>query len=556
MKTVQNRKGFHLRRLFHAVMMTAFFILLYSASWPVDSFSQNLFVELDPFFSFVTIVAVRLISAWLLVSLITLAAAMVFGRLFCGHVCPMGIFLDFADWLGLGRIRKLTAKRMGELSCRGGPSCRVDPSASEVRPRPPRTFGAGTWIKYIILGSSIIAAVLGLSLVYSFDPLSIFTRFSSLVLYPSSVFITNTFLSILKPLAEKTGLAVLAHAHFRQASFSADIATLVIICAVVAINLVSYRGWCRYLCPAGAMLGIFSMNPSWRRCVSDKCNDCGICAGKCHMGCIPDDFRKTKHSECITCQACVRSCPQDAIIFEFRKRSEAVQSADMKTRRIIIGSILGGGAAAGLIKTDLFFPPGMGPMAPDGSSRLIRPPGALPENDFNAACTRCGICMRACVTNTIQPSWFEAGAGGLWTPRLVPRHAACEKECALCGQVCPTGALRPLSLDEKNNAKLGTAFIIHEQCISWSTEKTCLICQEQCPNGAIVLKNEKGLANQVPYVTENKCSGCGQCENACPVIGNSAVVVGSSGEIRLTHGSYLKKAKELGLELEAKKAEG
>jgi ferredoxin len=116
------------------------------------------------------------------------------------------------------------------------------------------------------------------------------------------------------------------------------------------------------------------------------------------------------------------------------------------------------------------------------------------------------------------------------------RFAACEQTCNLCGRVCPTQAIRNLDLEEKKYARMGTAVILKEKCLVWEQDKPCLICDEQCPYNAIVFKMVDGFRR--PFVLENKCNGCGFCENTCPVEGGAAIVVTPLGEIRLKEGSY------------------
>jgi MauM/NapG family ferredoxin protein len=186
------------------------------------------------------------------------------------------------------------------------------------------------------------------------------------------------------------------------------------------------------------------------------------------------------------------------------------------------------------------------------SSRLVRPPGALPERDFQARCVRCGECVKGCLTNTLQLVWFEAGITGLWTPKITARLAGCEQGCNLCGHLCPTGAIRPLNLEEKIFAKIGTARIIKTRCIAWEQDRRCLICDEICPYNAISSQFVAGHPVTVPVIDENKCNGCGYCEDKCPVSGESAVVVEPLGELRMASGSYKEKARELGLVFHAK----
>ena len=154
--------------------------------------------------------------------------------------------------------------------------------------------------------------------------------------------------------------------------------------------------------------------------------------------------------------------------------------------------------------------------------------------------------MKSCLTNTLQPSLWESGMTGLWTPRMDPRLAPCDQNCNVCGKVCPTQAIRSLDLEEKTNAKVGTAILRKELCLVWSQNKLCLICDEICPYNAIVFRPVEGYRR--PVVIASKCNGCGYCEQRCPVKGESAIVVVPDGEIRLKAGSYIKEAKRLQLE--------
>lgn len=201
-------------------------------------------------------------------------------------------------------------------------------------------------------------------------------------------------------------------------------------------------------------------------------------------------------------------------------------------------------AAAGTLAAFAIRKDGIAKVNPN---RLIRPPGAIPETEFQAACVRCGQCMKICPTNTLQPCLLESGLGGIWSPRLDTRLAGCDQTCALCGTVCPTGAIRTLPLEEKKYAKLGTAAIDTGRCLVWAQDRLCLICDEQCPYNAIVFRWKDG--SRKPFVLDTKCNGCGFCEQVCPMQGRSAIEVSQHGEIRLLQGSYIEKAKELKLEL-------
>jgi ferredoxin len=287
-------------------------------------------------------------------------------------------------------------------------------------------------------------------------------------------------------------------------------------------------------------LSVFSRRGMFKRQVSDACNRCMKCHRECPMAAIPKEPEKTAAAECIQCLHCSQICPQSAISFKpalFSSPAGFNTAPDLSRRGLFLS--LGAGAlAAASLKTS--------PFIKLSGPRLIRPPGAMPENLFSAQCIRCGECMKVCLTNTLQPCLWESGLDGLWSPRLVPRLAGCDQTCSLCGQVCPTGAIRALALEEKKNAKLGTAVIDRERCLVWAEDKLCLICDEQCPYNAIIFKWQDGVRR--PFVKANKCNGCGFCEEKCPVRGESAIVVNPEGEIRLAEGSYQEAAKKLQLE--------
>jgi formate hydrogenlyase subunit 6/NADH:ubiquinone oxidoreductase subunit I len=154
--------------------------------------------------------------------------------------------------------------------------------------------------------------------------------------------------------------------------------------------------------------------------------------------------------------------------------------------------------------------------------------------------------MKSCPTNTLQPYLWESGLTGLWTPKLDLRFAPCEQNCNVCGRVCPTQAIRSLSLEEKTHAKVGTAVLNRDLCLVWAEDKLCLICDEICPYNAIVFRTVEGYRR--PVVIASRCNGCGFCEERCPVQGDSAIVVVTNGEIRIRQGSYIEEARQRRLE--------
>jgi len=497
------------------LLFTSLFILA-TYNLP-DWIPADLYLRIDPLLGIGAILARKEIIARVLWSLIILGGTLVVGRFFCAYVCPMGASLDFLAILFFQK------KPQGDFP--KGPSLRK--------------------VKFILLFLFLSAALGGLSLGFFLDPISLLTRVYALFFYPLAITLINLLMDLLRPLLQTLGWIGLAHWHTPQPVFYLVLFTFLIFAALIGLNRYASRFWCRYLCPLGAFLALVSPLGVFKRRVSDQCNDCRKCQKNCPMGAIEENPRGTRRSECIQCRTCAQVCPKEAITFSPARKRPTVggeYSAVDVSRRGFLYSFTGGLTLAFLAERTPFAPL-------RGKRQLIRPPGALPEDDFLQTCIRCGECMKSCITNTLQPCLWDGGLTGLWTPKLETRYAACEQNCNVCGKVCPTQAIRSVSLEEKNHAKIGTAILRKEMCLVWAEDKICLICDEICPYNAIVFRTIEGYRR--PVVIPSRCNGCGWCEVKCPVKGDSAIAVVPHGEIRLKDGSYVKEAKKLQLEFKA-----
>jgi MauM/NapG family ferredoxin protein len=201
--------------------------------------------------------------------------------------------------------------------------------------------------------------------------------------------------------------------------------------------------------------------------------------------------------------------------------------AGVARRRAIMGVIAG--AAGGLFLRAQ-------PAASNESfgKGLIRPPGAIPEDDFLDKCIRCSMCMKACPTGVLQPAVLESGLAGLWTPTLRTRVSFCEHKCKMCSEVCPTEAIARITLEHKQKIKIGLAAVVVDRCLPYSYAEPCTVCYDVCPVSpkAIWLKEAPVVANggeirvlKQPHVDADYCIGCGACEHKCPVPGQAAIRV-------------------------------
>ncbi|MCX5862506.1 MAG: 4Fe-4S binding protein [Deltaproteobacteria bacterium] len=517
-----------LQRFSQAAALAIFLGLLILASYPLpQGLPVDFFLRLDPLIGVGTMIAGREVSVYLLPSVVVILAALFLGRFFCGHICPMGTTLDMLQVPVVSKRRRSVQKNSYEA-----------------------TSSYRNW-KYWILIGILAGCLAGVSLIFVASPLSLITRFYGLVIYPVLLLAGDSLLNLASPLA--VTFPWLAYLQVPQKVFAANVFVFVMLVGIATLARIQPRFWCRNLCPAGALLAVCSRTPIVRRKVNDSCNSCGKCIRACPTGAIGENPGQTAHSECIVCLRCREICPQCAISFSASGKADSLfSSAYDPTRRGILWSFFSGLITAGLLKTSISQPRPLDKERAFTDGELIRPPGALPEPEFLTKCVRCGECMRACATNTLQPVWLKAGLEGLFTPVMVPRLAACAVDCNACGKVCPTGAIRDISLIEKNHAKVGTAWIARENCLVWEQDKKCLVCDEVCPYNAISFQSVAGRRNAAPFVIANRCTGCGWCESKCPVEGTSAIRINIIGQIRLTDGSYIEKADEFGFVFRSK----
>lgn len=492
-----------LRRLVQLVVLAGFVWLLIGTRWDPQAArpAPPLFLRLDPLSMLMTALSpVHQLLPYFLPALVLLVLTVVLGRFFCGWICPMGTTLDIWE------------KLVGARSAEG--------QITANRPA----------LKYYILVGVVVAALFGSQIGWLVDPIPLLTRTIATVIYPASQAAYNGAVLVASPTLRAMGLRVYPVEVHR---FALAIPTAVLFAAILALSLLTRRYWCRTLCPLGALLGFFGRWAVWRR-YATGCLGCKRCVGQCKMGAIPaDNPAATQSAECILCYDCL-VCPQPGIAdIGLKVRSDGHITAIGATRRRLVLSALAGAAYGTAVAAAATRRP--------MRDKLIRPPGAikrtaagrierLTEAEFRAACVRCGNCMKVCVTGGLQPALFEAGWDGIYTPVLVPVIGWCEQKCNACGQVCPSGALIPFDVREKHQIKLGRAYVDQSKCLAWrrgNLYKECLVCKECCPYGAVQLLEIEGRMR--PAVNEERCVGCGQCENKCPVTPERAIRVQRKG---------------------------
>ncbi len=461
----------------------------------------DLFLRFDPLAALGAQLAGRSLLWRLAPALATLAVAFLAGRLWCGWVCPLGSTLDV-----------LTPRRKRR-------------QADE----PPQALRS---IKYFLLFLIIAGALVGNLTLMILDPITIISRTVITGMLPAlnrAVTATQTALYPIEPLQ---GLLNASETLLRgsiltvnQPYFQLNVVLVGLFVAVVALNWIAPRFWCRYLCPLGALLALPARVAFWRPRSAGSCSRCGACARECRTGAIMSkNGFEVDARECVMCMDCQTACPEQAISFGQPTLPDPPRVYDPNRRQALL--VLGVGVAGvALLRTE--------PSAKRDNLWLLRPPGAR-ETSFLSTCIRCGACVKICPTGVLQPSTSGLGLEGMWTPVLVPRLGFCDYSCNACGQVCPTGAIPALTLADKRTRVLGIAYLDTNRCLPWADARGCIVCEEMCPVSpkAIELSEEtvvnaqgETVTVQRPHVVRDRCIGCGICEYQCPLNGAAAIRV-------------------------------
>ncbi|MDR1695841.1 MAG: 4Fe-4S binding protein [Endomicrobium sp.] len=467
----------------------AFFLLSYPSK----------FVNTRDFFlSSPALVALAAISAQyaiplFLTVLIFAAAALLFGRVFCGWVCPYGAVMDFFAFIA-------------------GPFKKWNESA------PSKALMS----KYVLLLFFLILAVLGFQFVWFFEPLTVFGRFFNLALYPFiNLAVDKGFQYAIMNYGFGEGAYYFLRGNVfdaRQISFAYSFSFFALFIIPVLLVLYKRRFWCRYICPLGASLGILSANPVFKLNLPECKLHCGKCENMCRANAIKREGTYIP-GECVMCMECTAlECRQPEGQSGVRNEKLGVNGKGITRKQFLFW---GSGIFAALYMAGRkVYASGHYKL-----SQVIRPPGAIAEREFKQACVRCGNCMKVCVTNGLQPAMTESGIDGIWTPKMDNYIGYCEYNCNACGLVCPTQAIESLSMEEKMKRSIGRAEIIKDVCLPWKDGTSCLVCEEHCPvpDKAIKFVPEtiNGKSVEVPVINLDICVGCGVCQNKCPVEGKN-----------------------------------
>ncbi|MFH1060659.1 MAG: 4Fe-4S binding protein [Pseudomonadota bacterium] len=470
--------------------------------WQLRGWPVNWFLELDPLAALGSLVASGSLYAGMAWALVTIGLTLVLGRFFCGWLCPFGTMHHFLGWLG----RRGKGAKASEALNQPHPAQAVKyyvllfmlaAAGADLLPR--LAAGAGWWLVALVIVAVVAlavrrlaskprsAALVGLAWAAALAALALWSapgeiKGASLqtgLLDPIPLAQRSLNLVLLPLVDAAAGKLAVAPRLYQGAGLIAAV-----FLTALLLNFWRPRFFCRFVCPAGALMGLLGHWALFRvGRTEQKCRACQLCESDCEGACAP--FHGLRQSECVLCMNCLPAC-RDGLVTYAPQRSAGGEapSPDIGRRGVVLSLVAGVTAVPALRLGGL--------VGPAWSPGLIRPPGALAEPLFLERCLKCGQCMRVCPTNVIQPAGWEHGLEALWTPGLHMRigTSGCQLNCVACGQICPTAAIRPISLAEKRGQgefaaagpiRLGTAFVDRGRCLPWAMDRPCIVCQENCP---------------------------------------------------------------------------
>ena len=454
---------------------------------------------------------------------------LVFGRIYCSIICPLGVMQDVVSRLhGIRKKNRFTYSK-------------------EKR-----------WLRYTVLAVFIVSALAGVNAVVSLlAPYSSYGRIAG---------------SLMKPVYEAGNnvLAAIAESVNSYAFYSVDVwlkslPTLIVASVtLVVIAVLAWRGgrtYCNTICPVGTILS-FLARFSWFKVRIDgsKCVNCGLCTKNCKASAIDFKNHKIDYSRCVVCGDCIGKCHKGAISLSSRRADKRTSrqvnkqtsgQADKRTSQNADSANLLVNSSAGVLSTNesrRSFLLGVAVAATgaalaqekkkvDGGLAAIEdkvaprrltpltPPGSLSAQHFAQHCTACQLCVSTCPNGVLRPS---TDLSTFMQPTMSYERGYCRPECTKCGEVCPTGAIKPITRAIKSATQIGHAVWLKKNCVPLTDGVECGNCARHCPTGAITmvpLDPNDERSPKIPAVNEARCIGCGACENLCPARPFSAIYV-------------------------------
>lgn len=431
---------------------------------------------------------------------------MIFGRIYCSVICPLGVFQDAVAWLhNRNRRNRYTYSQ------------------------------AKNWLRYVFLALFVIAFAMGISAIVAFlDPYSAYGRIASNLFQPVYIGINNLLAVVPERVDSYTFYSVDVWVR-SFVTLGVALATFVVV-AILAWR--HGRTYCNTICPVGTVLGFLSRFSLLKIYFdADKCKNCSKCTKSCKASCIDFKSHTVDNSRCVVCGNCLSECHFDALHYGLPKKSSKKnysastndvhnEVVDKSKRSFLLSTSLL--ASAAIAQEKMKLDGGLAPLKERNQwkrNTQLTPPGSLSAQNFASHCTACQLCIAECPNGVLQPStdWEH-----LMQPYMSYERGFCRPECTRCSEVCPTGAIRLITKEEKSSTQIGHARWETFNCIVLTDDVDCGNCSRHCPSGAIEmvpLRAGDESSRLVPAIDEEYCIGCGACEYVCPARPLSAIHV-------------------------------
>lgn len=441
--------------------------------------------------------------------LFVLLLTMLFGRVYCSSLCPMGtlqdIFIRTSSW-----FKSKKKKRFRYTKDK---------------------------VKYLRWGIVVLTLIFWFSgslfLVNLLDPYSNFGKITVTLFQPVFSAVNNGTSFIL----EQFDIYWISPVLPQSLPFEVILVSVLIFLLVLSLSIWRGRLFCNTICPVGGILSVLSSKPVFQiEFENESCNLCGKCEINCKAECIDSRNKVVDTSRCISCFNCFSACSNNGLSFKnnLLKHKTEPETTSMKEikpdndRRNFLLGLAGATLSIPVLNKKAFaIQKNESGGIPSGTENPVTPPGSVGYDHFTNNCVACYLCVSACPTNVIVPSFFDYGLQGFMQPKMDYHKSFCNFDCVACTEVCPTDALQKLLPEQKKTSQLGTAHFIEESCVVSVDKTDCGACSEHCPTKAVdMVPYGDGL--WIPEVNNEICIGCGACEYACPTTPYKAIYIESN----------------------------
>jgi ferredoxin len=490
-------KSFTLRKI--RIVVSIFFLILFAAvfldihhSLPSEVINYFVYLQFVPsifkFFNTYTLLA----SGFIIVLLFVL----LFGRVYCSSVCPVGTIQDISSNIS----KRISKGKYYSFS------------------------GEFKWLRYTVLLITVLLIFAGnLFLLNLLDPYSNAGRIFAQLINPMLIAGNNFISSVLVSFDIYTVYPV------DPKSYSYLLALFPAVFLVVILYLSFKRGrlYCNTICPVGTFLGLFAKLSLFKlKIEKTECEGCGVCETVCKAECINFNTKEIDESRCVSCYNCIDVCPSEVISYtnSWKDSNKSSEEKDSTKREFFSKTFFYVLGLTGISLSQIKVIPEKESTVPVHRKLNVSPPGSTSLDHYNSACTACHLCITACPTKVLQPSFLEFGFLGILQPFMDFKTSFCNYDCVVCLDVCPTGAIKTLTPEKKKTVQIGKAIFVKENCIVETEKKACGACSEHCPTKAVDMVFFKDEL-KIPEVTEKYCVGCGACEFACPTFPYKAIYI-------------------------------